>query len=103
MTTGRLFPYSAAELAAEARRELEMRRRVYPRWVAAGRMSQEQADKKIDLMRAIAENLETTDFALRESVKLQAHYAFLLNGWDGGKRIVFTSAEEWIERVKRGT
>ncbi|MCC6918921.1 MAG: hypothetical protein IT548_06935 [Alphaproteobacteria bacterium] len=34
-------------------RELGMRRRVYPRWVEKGRMSQRQADKEIAVMEAI--------------------------------------------------
>jgi hypothetical protein len=37
--------------------------------------------------------------ALEESVKLQSHYARILNGWDGGKRIEFVSADDWIERL----
>ena len=37
-----------------AERELRMRRRVYPRWVASGRMSQAQAAKEIATMEAIA-------------------------------------------------
>lgn len=36
--------------------------------------------------------------ALTESVKLQSHYAELLNMHDGGKRMTFT-AESWIERM----
>lgn len=39
--------------------------------------------------------------ALDASVKLQAHYAALLNMHDGGERIVFASTEEWLERLKR--
>lgn len=38
--------------------------------------------------------------ALAESVKLQAHYATLLNQWDGGKRIVFPDAEAWLARLR---
>jgi hypothetical protein len=34
--------------------------------------------------------------ALRASVKLHAHYAWLLNIADGGKRTVFRNADEWI-------
>lgn len=34
-------------------RELKMRRRVYPRWVEAGRMSQAKADEEIATMEAI--------------------------------------------------
>lgn len=36
---------------------------------------------------------------LEESVKLQSHYAELLNMHDGGERMVFTK-ETWIERLK---
>ena len=37
--------------------------------------------------------------ALDESVKLQTHYAELLNMYDGGRRIGFASADEWIARL----
>jgi hypothetical protein len=37
--------------------------------------------------------------ALQESVKLQGHYAELLNMHDGGKRRVFASPTEWIARL----
>lgn len=39
------------------------------------------------------------DEALEESVKMQSHYAALLNDYDGGKRIVFASADEWLKRL----
>jgi len=39
--------------------------------------------------------------ALAESVKLQSHYAKLLNQYDGGERIVFKSFTEWIERLEK--
>ena len=39
--------------------------------------------------------------ALRESVRLQTHYAKLLNVWDQGHRVGFTDAEAWIERLKQ--
>lgn len=38
--------------------------------------------------------------ALRESVKLQAHYASLLNQWDGGQRMIFDNSEAWISRLR---
>lgn len=42
--------------------------------------------------------------ALEESVRLQSHYAALLNMHDGGQRIGFTSADAWIARlVETGT
>ena len=39
--------------------------------------------------------------ALEESLKLQSHYAELLNMWDGGKRMKFPTIYEWIERLKK--
>ncbi len=38
--------------------------------------------------------------ALEESLKLQAHYAMLLNQYDGGQRIIFKSVSEWLDRLK---
>lgn len=38
---------------AALEREIKMRRRVYPRWVADGRMSQAKADEEISIMEAI--------------------------------------------------
>jgi hypothetical protein len=40
-----------------AKRELMMRKRVYPRWIEQDRMSQEKADKEIAFMAAILEHL----------------------------------------------
>ena len=37
--------------------------------------------------------------ALEESVKLQAHYAKLLNQYDGGERLAFENAQEWLDRM----
>jgi|SRR5215472_4510478 len=41
-----------------ARRELAMRRNVYPKWVANGKMKQEDADREIAGMQAIVLSLE---------------------------------------------
>lgn len=38
-------------------REIDMRRRVYPRWVAAGKMQQAKADNEIAVMEAVAATL----------------------------------------------
>jgi hypothetical protein len=40
-----------------ANRELVLRKRVYPQWVANGRMTQEKADKEIAAMAAILDHL----------------------------------------------
>lgn len=41
----------------EARRELDLRKEAYPKWVAAGRLSQEQADRQVARMEAILQTL----------------------------------------------
>lgn len=38
--------------------------------------------------------------ALEESVKLQSHYAELLNMHDGGQRMCFDDADAWLERLR---
>lgn len=38
--------------------------------------------------------------ALTESVKLQSHYAKLLNMYDGGKRMQFENVEAWLKRME---
>jgi hypothetical protein len=38
--------------------------------------------------------------ALEESLKLQTHYAELLNMYDGGLRIGFKTIDEWVDRLK---
>jgi len=38
--------------------------------------------------------------ALEESVKLQSHYAGILNMYDGGERMQFKNADEWMKRLE---
>lgn len=38
--------------------------------------------------------------ALEESLKLQSHYAKLLNMSDGGQRLQFDTAESWMKRME---
>lgn len=52
--------FTVRELIEEARREAFIRRRVYPRQVDAGRLKQADADRRIDLMEAIADRLTRT-------------------------------------------
>ncbi len=49
------FPFS--DLLACAEREVRMRRRVYPRWVAEGRMTKAKADLETAQMEAIVDHL----------------------------------------------
>jgi hypothetical protein len=57
-----LFPnakpaVSLAGQIAEVERELAMRRAVYPRWVAAGRVKQDAADARVIAMEAVLATL----------------------------------------------
>jgi hypothetical protein len=49
---------------------------------------------------AVKKNIWLVVEALDESLKLQSHYAALLNMHDGGQRKGFANAEEWIERLE---
>jgi hypothetical protein len=49
----------------------------------------------------VQEDTSTLQHALEESLKLQAIYARLLNQYDDGKRIVFTSAQTWLDRLRQ--
>ena len=53
-----LFAISRADKVAELKREIAMRRQVYGRQVAAGRMTQEKADRGIAVMEAIIADYE---------------------------------------------
>lgn len=43
---------------AELERERQMRQRVYPRWVEAGKLSQEEADRRNKCLDAAIESLD---------------------------------------------
>jgi hypothetical protein len=40
-------------------------------------------------------------YALEEAIKLQAHYAELINMHDGGQRIAFKTAKEFLDRLRK--
>jgi hypothetical protein len=44
--------------------------------------------------------LEELYTALQESLKVQSHYAKLLNMHDGGHRMTFVSPEVWLSRLR---
>ena len=50
------MPYTAKEKREAAERELKMRQRVYPRWVADNRMTQAKADHETAVMAEIVED-----------------------------------------------
>lgn len=51
-------PFTTADLAACAEREVKQRRRVYPRLIMSGRMSSEQAARETEMMVEIARRLQ---------------------------------------------
>lgn len=51
-----LVPFTTTEKRAAVEREITLRKRVYPRRVEDGKMSQKLADAQIAVMEAIAED-----------------------------------------------
>jgi hypothetical protein len=66
----------------------------------AGQVLQAASD---ELFSRLGRSESELEHALAESVKLQSHYAKLLNMYDGGKRICFKNSEEWLNRLKGGS
>jgi len=63
------YTYTRAQKRAEISRELSMRRKVYPRQVASGRMSEEEAESHIRIMEAIWDDY--TEQADKRQLQLQ--------------------------------
>lgn len=53
--------FTAAQKRKAVERELAYRRRVYPRWIENGKMTQRLADEQVAIFEAIA-----TDYAAKE-------------------------------------
>lgn len=49
---------------------------------------------------AMHESAPELRYALEEALRLQAHYAKLLNMHDDGERIAFEDADEWLYRLR---
>lgn len=49
---------------------------------------------ELELRIAILEN------ALKISIRLQSHYAKLLNMYDGGERMEFRDISQWLDRIE---
>jgi hypothetical protein len=54
-----------------------------------------------EAVRKLKSRIERLQAALEESVKLQSHYAGLLNMYDDGKRMQFMTAEDWLRRLSQ--
>lgn len=70
------------------------------RMEAAGQADEPAKHDYGEKRRAIFAYVAELQRALAKSVELQAHYATLLNEYDGGKRHSFRDAQEWIERLR---
>jgi len=57
---------SLAEQIAEAQRELALRRRCYPGWVKAGKLTHEDAYRQLAAMAAIVHTLQRLDVEQRQ-------------------------------------
>ena len=55
---------------------------------------------KDSIPKKLMKRIEELECALEESVKLQSHYAELLNMWDQGRRLRFKDAAEWMKRLQ---
>ena len=53
--------FTNAEKHECAQREVKMRRKVYPRWIAMGKMDQLEAMRQIAIMEAIASDYKPKD------------------------------------------
>jgi hypothetical protein len=46
---------------AEVEREIKLRQRVYPRWVADGRLTEAKSERQIAVMQAVLATLESAE------------------------------------------
>lgn len=69
-------------------------------WQAVAEAANERIAELRGLVRDLTTALENRNRALNESVKLQSHYAGLLNQMDGGRRLQFADAHEWEARLR---
>ncbi len=59
-----------------------------------------QFDDRSVCVECLQEEIDEVLKALDDSVKLQSHYARLLNIYDDGRRLTFKDAAEWLERLR---
>jgi hypothetical protein len=53
-----MIRFTADQKYHEVLRELALRRKLYPRWIAEGRVSEEEAKKRINIMAEIADDYD---------------------------------------------
>lgn len=50
--------FTLSEMISEAKREVAVRERVYPKWIERGKLKPSESSRRIALMKAIADELE---------------------------------------------
>jgi len=50
--------FTAEDKLREIERELKLRRRLYPQWIATGKLDEHDARRQIDILQAIADDYE---------------------------------------------
>lgn len=58
MPASDLFPITIEDEIAELEREVKLRKRVYPRWVFVGKLTQEKADRQIAIVESVINRLK---------------------------------------------
>lgn len=65
-------PITYADKEACVRRELSFRRRLYPRWVEQKKLSQDEADREIEIMSSIVDDYAKCSELERRPTKLES-------------------------------
>jgi hypothetical protein len=65
-----MLPPTKKEILAELRRELSMRKALYPKWIKSGRMHPEEAAKRIAALNAALTDFETRYFGVQPGLDL---------------------------------
>jgi hypothetical protein len=94
------IPWELAELAYSVYASRYGRSQSLERLAERGGFGPNEMDMFVPGWRDKCSRITKIEKALEESVKLQSHYAHLLNIWDGGQRMQFANSDAWIRRLE---
>ena len=72
-----LFPIGLQDQIACVAREIKMRKKVYPRWVGQGNMTQETADREIAVMTEVLGTLNRLEQQAQQDARDSRYHATL--------------------------